>query len=103
MARTADTAMYEAMALHQQKSDKIVEANTKAITQMSAKLDRLIDGIGAQKESVDRLERAVSALVSGIESQRRTMQDMINHQSEFLKTTNKALDIIDRITSTRAS
>lgn len=83
--------------------EKATTENTKAIAQISNKVDKLADSIGAQKESIDRLERAVASLVSGIESQRRTMQDMISHQSEFLRTTNKALDIIDRLTSTRAA
>ena len=77
MARTADTAMYEAMALHQQKSDEIVAANTKAIAELTAAIREQAKSISSQGDALNRLERAVSELVVGINAQKETMADFL--------------------------
>lgn len=83
--------------------EKATTENTRAIAQLGTKIDKLADSIGSQKESIDRLERAVTNLVSGIESQRRTMQDMIQQQGEFLKLATRQADIIGDLARGRAS
>lgn len=97
MSRAATAAMYEAKRVCRDDANKISDVNTKAIQEMSTKIDELITGIDAQSQNIDRLERAVSSLVNGIESQQRTMSAMVAQHSEFFRTTNKALDIIDRL------
>lgn len=78
-------------------------ANTEAIARLTAVTESQGQRIDNLTAATERLESSVAQLVMGIENQRKTMADMIAHQSEFLKTTNKALDIIDRITAARAA
>ena len=89
-------ALTESVGIRLDRTEKAVAQNTEAIAQLT-------QSIKDQGSSLDRLERSVSQLVSAIESQRKTMADMVAQHSEFFKTTNKALDIIDRLAGSRAA
>ncbi|WP_121971130.1 hypothetical protein [Leptolyngbya sp. BC1307] len=103
MSRTAADAMYEAQRLHQDNTNKTLDANTEAIQKIGIKIDKLVTGIDAQSQSIDRLERAVSSLVTGIEGQWKTVANMVAQQSEFLALAKQQTAIIDRLTTVRTA
>ena len=58
-------------------ANKIVEANTKAIAELTAAIKAQSKTVENQGASLDRLERAVSELVIGINAQKETMSDFL--------------------------
>lgn len=84
-------------------TERATAENTKAIAQLGTKIDKLTDTVSAQAQSIDRLERAISSLVSGIESQRKTMADMVTQQAAFLALATRQADIIGDLAKGRAA
>lgn len=83
--RSAQDAMWEAQRLFQDRTDKLIEANTEAITQLTTAIEKQSENIDAQSTRIDnltaateRLERAVSELVIGINAQKDTMSDFLS-------------------------
>ena len=108
--RSAQDAMWEAQRLFQDRSGKLIEANSQAIAQLTTVVSQQTEGINAQSTRIDnltaateRLERAVSELVTGINAQRDVVQDMVKQQSEFLKLATRQADIIGHLAAGKAS
>lgn len=100
-------ALMESIALRSEATDKFIQANTvaqqentRAIAQMNAqlgaKIDRLSETVNNQSANIDRLERAVSKMVTGIEAQSENMKS-------FLSLATRQADIISNLTKGRAS
>ena len=82
--RRSEQAMYEAQRLFQDRTDKLIEANTEAIkglttaiAQQGKQIGDLRASIEAQNVNIGRLERAVSDMVVGITAQRGTVDGLI--------------------------
>lgn len=103
MSRTAADTRYEAQRLHQDNANKILDANTEAIQKIGIRIDKLVTRIDAQIQSINRLERAASSLVTGIEGQWKTVANMVAQQSECLALAKQQTSIIDRLTTVRAA
>lgn len=104
MTRTSDTAIYEAMHLHQSIPNDIVRENTRAIGQMSVKVDKLTVSIEAQSKSIYYLEQVVSDLVTDIEGRCKTRADMIAAQQvKFLALAKRQMVIIISLVTVRAA
>jgi hypothetical protein len=106
----AAQALYEAMALRMDNADKIVNANTTAITQMGNRIDGLISAGEAQGKRIDnltaateRLERSIVQLVAGINAQRETMQQMMTQQAAFLVLATKQAETIGDMAKGKAA
>lgn len=77
---------------------------TEATVARSAdSVEQLVQAITAQSASLDRLERAVTDMVAGINAQRETMHQMMQQQGEFLKLATRQADIIGALTTGKAS
>ena len=57
--------------------DRQIEANTRAIAELGNKIDGLATVVGNQTSALERLERAVDKLVTGIDAQRAIMADFL--------------------------
>lgn len=103
-------SLIESIALRSETTDRAIAANTKAqqenaraIGQLGNKIDKLADSIGEQKASLERLERAVMSLVSGIREQKEGIDRMVNQQAAFLTLCTRQADIIENLTSKKVS
>lgn len=96
-------SLSESVTLRLQAQETATAENTQAIAQLGTKIDKLADTISAQSESIGRLERAVTSLVTGINAQRETMAQMVEQQSAFLKLATRQADIIGDLAKARAS
>lgn len=100
-------SLIEAIRLRSEATDRFIQANTtaqqenaRAIAQMNAqlgaKIDRLSETVNNQSASIERLERAVSKMVIGIEAQSENMKS-------FLALATRQADIISDLAKSRAS
>lgn len=62
MAQKSGKSINEAMCLHQNATDKIIQKNLKVI-EISAKVDKTIILIAAQGKDINCLKQAVSSLL----------------------------------------
>lgn len=110
----AFNALIESIQLSRENTDRFIQANTeaqqetaRAIAQMNAqmgnKIDKLSDTVSNQSASIDRLERAVSNLVSGIREQKDGIERMVSQQADFLRLATRQADIIENLTKGKAS
>ena len=67
----------ESVTLRLDRTEKATADNTEAIKQIGEKIDRLTSSIQAQSQNIGRLERAVTEMVAGINSQRATVDSLI--------------------------
>ncbi|MEL6469779.1 MAG: hypothetical protein AAFQ74_08630 [Cyanobacteria bacterium J06623_4] len=96
-------SLIEAIRLRSEATDRFIQANTtaqqenaRAIAQLGAKIDRLSETVNNQSASIERLERAVSKMVIGIEAQSENMKS-------FLALATRQADIISDLAKSRAS
>ena len=100
---SALNALIESIRARSEATDRFIDENTKAqqenaraIAQLGTKIDKLSDTISNQSASIERLERAVSKLVTGIEAQSENMRS-------FLVLATRQADIIENLTKGRVS
>ncbi len=86
----------ESVTLRLDALEKATTANTRAIAQLTAAIDKQSQNISDQGAAIDRLERAVDRVVIGIETQSQTMQD-------FLALATRQAAIIENLTGGKAA
>lgn len=84
-------ALTESVGIRLDRTEKAIAQNTEAISRLTTH----IDGLTAATE---RLERSVTNLVTGINTQKETMALAMTQQGEFLKLCTRQADIIENLT-----
>lgn len=73
-----------------------IEANARAIAELGGKIGRLVSGIAAQKESIDRMERAVRDMIAGINAQTDAINKQASRVDKFLENSREQNRIVNR-------
>lgn len=90
------SALTESVGIRLDRTEKAVAQNTDAIGKLARKIDSLT-------ASTERLERAVSMLVTGITEQKDSINTMVAQQSKFLELATRQADIISQLTGGKAA
>ena len=90
------SVLTESVGIRLDRTEKAVAQNTDAIGQLTTKVDSLT-------ASTERLERAVSMLVTGISEQKDSINAMVAQQSKFLELATRQADIIGQLAGGKAA
>jgi len=96
-------SMTDLVSMRLDGMEKVSNANAAAIKDNATAIDKLTVAIEAQSSNIERLERAVSALVVSSNEQRQSIDRMVEQQNRFLSLAERQADIIGNLTEHRAA